>query len=97
MAMVSKNGWMGHAMRVSGVTVKPTVRASYITRTAISMKANGSTIKLTDREFTLMPMERGTKVNGVMTNSMDMDAKHGQTTLCTRVCTTRAKRTAKES
>ena len=97
MAMASKNGWMDHAMKVSGVTVKPTVRESYITPTAIYMKANGWTIKLTDREFILMPMERGTKVNGVMTNSMDMDAKHGQTMLCTRVCTMRAKRTVKES
>ena len=97
MAMASKNGSMVHDMRVSGVTVKPTVRESSITLMAISMKASGSTIKLTVREFTLMPMEQGIKVNGVMTNSMDMGAKHGQTTLCTRACTMRAKRTVKES
>ena len=97
MATASKNGLMGQDTKVSGEMVRLMVRVSCTTLTVISTKANGSTIKLTDREFTLMPMERGIKVNGVMTNSMDMGARHGQTTLCTRVCTMRAKRTVKES
>ena len=97
MATASKNGLMGQDTKVSGEMVRLMVRVSCTTLTVISTKANGSTIKLTDKESTPMPTGQGMRVSGVTTSSMVRGAKLGQTTPYTKAITMKAKRTAREN
>jgi len=63
-----------------------------ITRTGMSMKANGSMIRLAARASILMQMGQVIMENGKMTNNMGLVLKSGQMGLFTKVIIARARR-----
>ena len=59
-------------------------------------KESGSTIRLTDMEFTFIKMEQDTKENGRMISSTVKEKRFGQITLCMRAITTKERNMEKD-
>lgn len=77
MAVVSKSGLMVHDMRGNGNSTKLTARASFGMSTEMSLTESGKMIRPMATGFTLMLMERSTKVTGKKISNMDTELRHG--------------------
>lgn len=97
MVMANKSGLMVLSMKVTGMLIKLTDKENYYTLTAISTKEFGKTIRLMEKEPTLMQMVLDTLVIGRMINNTAMEQKHGQMEQFTKVNTVRVKRMEKAS
>lgn len=75
--LVDKSGLMALYMRVCGKITWLMAKEDLFTLEVMSMKENGSTIKLKEREYIFIKMELPTQANGLMINSMVMASKNG--------------------
>lgn len=92
-----RNGLMAVATKVTGLTIRPTVSASYSMQTEMSTRESGRTTRPMARAHTLMQMGLATRVTGETINSTGSVLKHGLMEPYMKASTLRARRTAKES
>jgi hypothetical protein len=89
------NGLMDRDMRVTGLTIRLTVLASFTMQMEMFTKESGQTIKQMEKEHTHMLMVLNIKEIGRMISSMAMELRLGLMVLFMRVNILKEKRMAK--